>query len=102
MPFILTDAERRVLECFKCHEGFWLRTHFPRLATAAGDADRAKEICKGLRRRKLLDIDGRGRLAGYAISEKGIKALAQPAMTAVREVPGPPNPPRSDRHRPVG
>lgn len=95
MPFILTEAERNVLQCFAANEDAWLAFYNHEVIAAAGDFDTAQVICKGLRKRKLLDTDGgRGKHTGFGINDKGREALAQPAMTDVSETPGPATPPR--------
>lgn len=104
MAFTLTEAERKVLQCLADNSDAWLAFYNHEVIAAAGDIDTAKDICKGLRRRKLLETDGgRGTHTGYAINDKGREALAQPAMENVSETPpGPPAAPRPAGHRPIG
>lgn len=77
----LTAPERAVLEVFKQlsaddDEGAWSCFYVDVIRAAGGDLDVAHAICSSLRRRKLLDGNGRGKLeASYWISEKGEQAI---------------------------
>lgn len=109
MAFILTERERKVLKVYAENSDAWLASYNNDVIEAAGGFDDASRIVKGLRRRKLLDVDGRGEHAGFGINDKGRKALEQAHMSNVSETvsesqtpPGPPNPPKPARHRPVG
>jgi hypothetical protein len=82
----LTDQERAVLETFKRlsnkdPEGSWAcfshdisstRVHQDDHGIGSFEAD---DICRNLRRHKLLNGDGRGRNSFYWISDKGRKVL---------------------------
>lgn len=78
MPtFILTEPERRVLQVLADNDDAWLTFYYHEMIEAAGDIDRSEAICKGLRKRKLIDAEGRGMHSNFAINDRGREALAQ-------------------------
>lgn len=73
----LTDVERRVLEAVAAEPDGWLNHFYSTITEAAnGDFHLAQATCMNLRRRKLVDGEGRGKWAQYGINENGRAALA--------------------------
>lgn len=71
----LTEVEQKVLTAFAAEPDAWLNWYYHTVVAAAGDGDVAEATCRGLRRRKLLDGQGRGKFAQYGINDKGKAAL---------------------------
>lgn len=77
MAVRLTTVERDVLAVAAAEPDAWLNSFYvPIIEVAGGDWATAAAACASLRRRKLLDGEGRGKFAQYGINDAGRAALA--------------------------
>lgn len=72
----LDDTERAVLTAIAAEPDAWLNSFYHTIIEAAENSVfLADATCRNLRRRKLVDGEGRGKNAQYAINDKGKAAL---------------------------
>lgn len=74
----LNEHEVAVLRALAAEPDAWLAAYYHSVITAAGgELEASKQTLGALRRRKLVDAEGRGMHAGYGINDKGKAALAE-------------------------
>ncbi len=84
MAAMLTQCEMAVLKAFvsneeQDHEGAWQWFHasiVKAMAESGGKTEDTDNLCRGLRRKKYLVVDGAGKMASYYPSDKGREAGA--------------------------
>lgn len=70
------EMETAVLKVFAANEaedseGAWNSFHHSIIAAAGGHPEYADQVCRELRRKKLLTGEGRGKWATYYLTDKG-------------------------------
>jgi hypothetical protein len=72
----LSIDEYKVLKVFGDHPDDAFHWYYTEIVAAVdGDETKADEVCRELRRRKLVTGVGRGSVAHYQINKKGYQAL---------------------------